>query len=439
MCGIVGVLAKSKFGLYNQQVNAFQHLLIADQVRGIDGTGVFWHNKLGESRIKKAPTPAINLLGYKDWGKTKSDILFDSKFVVGHNRYSTKGGNSYQNTHPFKEKHITLVHNGTLYSHKHLKDVEVDSHAICHSIAERGVEKTLNDINGAFTLVWYDEEQKKLFFIRNKERPLCLIETEDGWFFASEEDMLTWVLNRNNIKIKSITSDIPIHTLFAYDIETQTLTSEKLEIKPKYQFQQSSKYYPNNSYYDDYYENYSYKDYPKSLPPPKEDKAVILKPNQASKKLEYGKRVEFTPFVVKRINNETYYIEGYKEIDDDNEIQIRFYHKDVDYLESLCIESVLEATVFQEAIISKTNDRYYIVKDVEKISKSANNIPLSVDTIKELPIKCVCCSTLIVKEIPVLKDCHMELTKQDVWQIFCPDCTAHFKAGKKKQSPIIVH
>lgn len=124
--------------------------------------------------------------------------------MVGHNRASTKGENTKENTHPFQEDHITLVHNGTVHNHKVMKDTAVDSHAICHYLTEHTPQEAVTHINGAYALVWYDNVAEELRFMRNKERPLFIIHTEDLTVLVSERKMGEWILNRNGVKVNNV-------------------------------------------------------------------------------------------------------------------------------------------------------------------------------------------------------------------------------------------
>lgn len=190
MCGIVGVIAKGAKGLYPVDVKIFEQMLFADQLRGIDGTGVFYDTVKDGVLHSKLPITGTEFLNHKDYPKLAADINRESSFVIGHNRAATKGSLTKENTHPFKEGGITLVHNGTLWTHKHLKDVEVDSHAITHSIADAGLDETLDKLHGAYTLVWHDDGNSTLNIIRNNQRPLAIIETKYAFYICSEK---VWV------------------------------------------------------------------------------------------------------------------------------------------------------------------------------------------------------------------------------------------------------
>jgi len=195
MCGIVALIPKTY--LSQQEVNYFKQALYVDALRGFDGTGIFRIDHKDQAEVYKIAAPAGVLL--KKLNDDKKTLY--GKALVGHNRSSTRGANTINNTHPFQEKNITLIHNGTLYSHKHLKDVDVDSHAICHTLTDHTPQETVNKIDGAYALIWYDENTKNLNLLRNNERPLWMFTTKDFWFICSEKEMGDWILTRNDIDI----------------------------------------------------------------------------------------------------------------------------------------------------------------------------------------------------------------------------------------------
>lgn len=200
MCGLVGLIAKNKTGFDFKSSSVFKQLLFSDVVRGQDSTGVFGVNKYGNLIAHKSAQAASDMIKTETFKKFADAIFQDFRFVFGHNRASTRGATTDQNAHPFVEGNICLMHNGTLKSHHHLAKTEVDSHAICHSLNEQGYQETFENLDGAFALIWYNAEEKKLYIARNSERPLHMAETNSCFYFASELKMLDWILARNEIK-----------------------------------------------------------------------------------------------------------------------------------------------------------------------------------------------------------------------------------------------
>lgn len=246
MCGLVGVISKNKSGLMDSHCNMFTQLLYADQLRGSDGTGIFFNNKLGEPYIStlKYHAPSSKFIDSKEYDNAINVAFKKANFLVGHNRSATKGKINFECTHPFRENNITLVHNGTLLSHKELNaDYEVDSRAICYSMAKKGYKETLRTIDGAFALIWFNSKEGTLNICRNIQRPLYMIETSDCYIIVSELELGEWIAKRNNKHvIKSLF--VPTETLYKFDIKDMSnYVTEKLEYKkykpPVYQYESS--------------------------------------------------------------------------------------------------------------------------------------------------------------------------------------------------------
>lgn len=229
MCGLVGVINKSKHGMFKDQIDNFHHMLYADAIRGMDGTGMYMVNKFGNVRWMKAKHNPVHLHVTKEYEDTLDEAFKNGQLLIGHNRKATAGKLSDANSHPFVEKHIILVHNGTLDNHKDIGKQEVDSHAICHSMATKGHEETLKTLQGAFALIWYDLKDKKLRICRNSKRPLWLIETHTAWYLASERGLIDWMLSRSTYTIKPLSAvEIEVGQLYEFDIHN----CEKYEKTP---------------------------------------------------------------------------------------------------------------------------------------------------------------------------------------------------------------
>lgn len=202
MCGLISVLTKNQNGFSVKDMKIFQQMLFVDTLRGEDSTGVFGVNRHGSISVVKSAMAAPDFIRTKSYDDWDTDMFREGSILVGHNRSATKGAIDDSNAHPFSEGNITLVHNGTLNWHKSFSDKEVDSHAICEFIAEKGYKEALKTIEGAFALIWFDQEQNKLFISRNSKRPLGMIYSKDrsSLYIASELAMIPWILSRNGVE-----------------------------------------------------------------------------------------------------------------------------------------------------------------------------------------------------------------------------------------------
>ncbi|WP_024875639.1 amidophosphoribosyltransferase [Saccharomonospora piscinae] len=198
-CGVFGVWAPGEdvakltyYGLY-----ALQH-------RGQEAAGI----SVSDGR---------QIVVFKDLGLVSQ--VFDEQVLsslqghvaVGHCRYSTTGGGSWENAQPVfrstrADTGLALGHNGNLVNthelHERAREVgavagggaTTDSDLLCgllaHAATDRGIEaaaaELLPSVRGAFCLVFADEDT--LYAARDPHgvRPLVLGRLERGWVVSSE-------------------------------------------------------------------------------------------------------------------------------------------------------------------------------------------------------------------------------------------------------------
>lgn len=228
MCGIVGVAGAVTF----KEEGIFKQLLVIDSLRGEDSTGVASVSRMRDVNVVKSvgdPFQLFETRGFTDIMKTNNNVL------IGHNRYATVGRISRKTAHPFEFSKVVGVHNGTLknkYSLHKGSDFDVDSEALYHHINEKGLEDAIDVAEGAYALVWYNKEKDTLNFLRNKERPLFTVLTEDKrcLYWASEAWMLEVALARENIKHGDVTA-VPVDTHMSYEIPDFNGTFDKARVK----------------------------------------------------------------------------------------------------------------------------------------------------------------------------------------------------------------
>jgi predicted glutamine amidotransferase len=253
MCGIVGVVLKGNAGFYKKQEDSFLQLLLADQLRGEDSTGIIGIEKDTTFYTAKEATAAQVFI--PKWKTLPASTMMWNcgKAFIGHNRKKTMGVIADENAHPFVvDGTFAMVHNGTLYNHGKLaKDCAVDSEALaihlCAALkagmedgdknTSKFFEEALGKVEGAFALAMYDQTRNKIFLTRNKERPLAIIETDDAWYFMSESLMGAWVLARNSYTYDKLkVSAINEHEVVTFDLDKNTIGREQLNPKkPSYQ------------------------------------------------------------------------------------------------------------------------------------------------------------------------------------------------------------
>lgn len=254
MCGIVGAIALSSNGkgkLLDTSRALFSDLVLVDELRGRDSTGIFLgdprHKNMSSAPVFKRAVPAHEFLA----DKAAKELIRKSSeygFAIGHNRAATKGAINNKNSHPFRFGNITLVHNGTLTSVENLaktgdKSLDtVDSARIAKTISEIHPSPTkyvefLESLEGAYTLIWYDKNTNVMWMCRNSERPLSYGMTTTTAYIASEAKMLEWVFSRH-FRFSLDVRTLPTGELWKWDLNSDKKSNlkdfvVKYDFKPK--------------------------------------------------------------------------------------------------------------------------------------------------------------------------------------------------------------
>ncbi len=231
MCGIVGYFSTSKNLTKNHQKrNVLVELIMANTMRGLDSTGIFGVNMDNEVISYKNVVPGWDFIEMKRPRAILTNLQ-EYKSIVVHNRHATMGGVHIKTAHPFEFEKIVGVHNGTLDGHWHLckGTYPVDSQSMFAGFDENGPITTLKKASGPIALMYYDKAAHKLGVYRNNERPLAYAKVKDEptFFYASELDMLKWILERNKLEY-ALLSEVPPNTLFEIDINDWKERTETL-------------------------------------------------------------------------------------------------------------------------------------------------------------------------------------------------------------------
>lgn len=233
MCGLIGVAGNVSAQVKN---SLFKDMLDVCQTRGRHATGVIKvDDDLDYGYIKNVGPPAMlfDRRSYSDIVETGNAAA-----LIGHCRHKTSGDNDTASAHPFdyEDEGIIGVHNGTLRSYHDLDThnfKKVDSEVLYGHLAMNGPEETFNKIEGAWACVWWNDKNKTLNFIRNKERPLWFTWNEDCsmMFWASE----IWMFGAISRKIKlwdggkadSPYVELPVDTMWSFNIDPKAKKDEK--------------------------------------------------------------------------------------------------------------------------------------------------------------------------------------------------------------------
>lgn len=240
MCGIVGIATRFSNGFSSGEADVFSDLLFLDTLRGFDSTGVFGVDYLSNVEIHKEASHGLNFINTPTYKEFRGKLVQRGMFAVGHNRAATRGEVVDKNAHPFwVDDNIILVQNGTMRGdHKKHKDVEVDTEALAHVIAENtDVEAALKKINASYALVWYNVKERTLNLIRNSERPLYTLELKSGSVvWASEANFLYLACQRNHQSWASPAIQLEPHELHQFHLDNKrwTRSSKKLDCTFQY-------------------------------------------------------------------------------------------------------------------------------------------------------------------------------------------------------------
>ncbi len=253
MCGIVGVALKSTTGFSFKTQGAFYELLYVDALRGFDSTGVIGVECDSQFHIMKGAMSAGPFLSQLKVHNLDKKMWNQGKVMIGHNRKATVGLVGDETAHPFVvDKTLALVHNGTLHNHHRLANTKVDSEALAIHLKKaidtdttEALETALGEVYGAYAVAAYDQKKHRVLLLRNKDRPLSIIETDDAWYWASELPMLQFVLWRAGYTEKGCkVIEVPEHTLFTIELQEKKLSQVQLVPKkdtpPKSQHQAGS-------------------------------------------------------------------------------------------------------------------------------------------------------------------------------------------------------
>lgn len=250
MCGIVGVVNYSGKWLTGME-KTIKELLFMDTIRGADATGVYAFDKDLKTHLYKECVDGWTFINRKP-AENILRVAEEHPFILGHNRAATIGSHkdpAY--AHPIVvDERIALAHNGTLNSwpgrYRQNRPLTHDSTAIAHIIAEGGPQEFVDSCVGAYSLVWHNMVDNTFNFLRNEDRPMAMVHTnENCMFFGSELGMVMWIIQRNGFHPKSHQYTQP-HKLYTFELGVAE--PQVTEVKKTFRPVVSAGRFPENDY-----------------------------------------------------------------------------------------------------------------------------------------------------------------------------------------------
>ena len=212
---------------------AIQHLWYINSYGQTDGAGIMYMENDGSYGYLKDALSSTILLQLNSFADIKND-LYEFPFLAAHTRYSTVGGNTWENSHPFEIGKYLGMQNGTIAhscNHKTLvtgktSPYAVDSASVLWSMDQQGVAQTFQSYEGEGVFLFLDLEACTFNIIKNKHRNLnrAKITGYNAHLYSTDAAALALVCERASLPIDGIEA-VSNDTLISYDLagnETRT-------------------------------------------------------------------------------------------------------------------------------------------------------------------------------------------------------------------------
>lgn len=240
MCGLVGVMGATP--LADNVRKAFYDMLVMDSLRGEDSTGVAvisgaWQNPSVEL-FKSVGGPSDFFYEHSPYKNNRDMTNKPVHVFLGHNRAATQGAVNVANAHPFEFDNLVGAHNGTVQKWSinkfhNANQYDVDSQIIYSQLSHTNVDDVWRDADGAMALSWWDKRDQTLNLIRNNQRTLSFVYSEDDkQVFWSSEGVFTFAAtSRRGVKVKDFVQCVP-NKLYTFKEEGGVMRHIERDLPP---------------------------------------------------------------------------------------------------------------------------------------------------------------------------------------------------------------
>lgn len=231
MCGLVGMVGY----LEHKHKAVMKDLLFLNTLRGRDSTGLTSIKRDRTVLTRKMTVPGYEFIEHPVVDKA---MCTGDQAWIGHGRFKTTGEINRFNAHPFEvlddNDDVMLVgtHNGTLTNKYEIErkldglKFDTDSEALFNYLTVApNYKEAIGNLEGAWSLVWWDPTENAVHFCRNKERPMTFAFTKDrkALVYASEAWMIINACRRNGVELEQNDKGLScyatnVDTLYTLDI-----------------------------------------------------------------------------------------------------------------------------------------------------------------------------------------------------------------------------
>ena len=209
MCGLAGVLlypTERSAAAWQEIRQLFTAMLVCNEERGREATGVAVVQRYGTYRLFKWPMPASEFVHVDLYHHILADVGPATTCLLGHARWPTKGSpRNNANNHPLLAGHTLGIHNGMIHNDDELfaalhlpRQAEVDSEILFRLLDtippfardERyltQLREQLEPVDGVFATLSVDLRRPTDLVVLKHNCPLCLHydPTLQALFFSS--------------------------------------------------------------------------------------------------------------------------------------------------------------------------------------------------------------------------------------------------------------